>query len=165
MNYRTALEGALALASIIKSAPFLAVEAEVRYWEDAEINGETCDEAGAAMPLRNGQNWCPVIRMADGVILDWPQGTTADIHFKVCDAGAYYLLDDERRRMARLANDYVPDCLSPTEEAFGDYIILKIDADGQIENWHRPEFSVSQVVLLDPEAGKDIAMAALGGPT
>jgi hypothetical protein len=31
--------------------------------------------------------------------------------------------------------DYVPKMLSPKEEGWGDYIIMDIDTDGQIQDW------------------------------
>ena len=73
---------------------YIEVSAQVRYWEDATINGTT-DTDGTLAPMRKDDCWAPVIRLADGMVMDWPQGTTADVHFKVCDAGEYWLLDDE----------------------------------------------------------------------
>ena len=124
------------------SAPaFVEVRAEVRYWEDAEVNGVE-DSIGSLIPLRSGLHWVPVIRLADGMVMDWPQGTTADIHYKVCDQGEYWLQDADRRRMVRWAGWYVPDeVLSPGGEGYGDYIIMKIGPDGVVENW-RPHIEV-----------------------
>lgn len=117
---------------------YIEVSAEVRYWDDAEINGVST-ECGTAVPFKQGDLWCPVIRLADGMVMDWPQGTTADIHFKVCDQGEYWLLDAERNRVAKWSSDYVPDdFLCPTENGYGDYIILRIGADGVIEGWKQP---------------------------
>lgn len=115
------------------SAEYLKVSAGVRYWEDAKVNGVE-DADGTLIPIRNGDAWEPVIDIASGLVLDWPAGTTADIHYKVCDAGIYQLLNYERQVVAEYAG-YVPDCLSPQESGFGDYIILKIGPDGAIEGW------------------------------
>ena len=57
---------------------FLQVSAEVRYWEDAAINGAE-DEAGTLIPFRNGDLWEPVIDLVAGRIVDWPEGVVADI--------------------------------------------------------------------------------------
>lgn len=73
----------------IKST-YIEVSAGVRYWEDASVNGAE-DTEGSLIPFRKGDNWEPVIRLADGMVMEWPQGTTADVHFKVCDAGEYWL--------------------------------------------------------------------------
>ena len=117
---------------------YIEVSAEVRYWEDATINGAE-DKDGTLTPLRKGDCWAPVIRLADGLVMDWPEGTTADIHFKVCDAGEYWLLDGDRKRVAKWSGFYVPDdFLCPGDNGYGDYIILKIGKDGVIENWKTP---------------------------
>ena len=50
---------------------YIEASAGVRYWEDATINGKD-DTDGTLTPLRTGTNWCPVIRLADGVVMDWP---------------------------------------------------------------------------------------------
>lgn len=124
--------------SLTKHPIYLEVSAEARYWEDATING-VADTNGTLTPLRKGDCWAPVIRLADGVVMDWPQGTTADVHFKVCDAGEYWLLDDERKRIAKWAGFYVPDdFLCPGNNGYGDYIIMKIGTDGVIAKWRAP---------------------------
>lgn len=123
-------------------ATYIEVSAEVRYWEDAAVNG-TDDAAGTLMPMRKGDTWAPVIRLADGAVIDWPQGTAADVHYKVCDAGEYWLLDDERRRVAKWAGFYVPnDFLCHGDEGYGDYIIFKIGPDGMIAGWQQPAIEV-----------------------
>jgi len=70
---------------------YLRAVCGVRYWEDASVNGKL-DKQGS-IPMRRGDEWCPVIDIDDGTILDWPEGVTADIHYKVCDEGVYSLLD------------------------------------------------------------------------
>lgn len=128
---------------------YLEVCAEVRYWDDATVNGAE-DTDGALIPCREGRYWTPVIRLADGLVMDWPQGTTADIHYKVCDAGEYWLLDDERERVAKWAGFYVPnDFLCHGDNGYGDYIILKIDGEGRIEKWRTP--TVEMVCSCDDD--------------
>ena len=73
---------------IEQEVTFLKAECGVRYWEDAEVNGVD-DEDGTLMPFRSGDEWRPIIELATGRIVDWPEGTTADVHYKVCDAGRY----------------------------------------------------------------------------
>ena len=68
----------------------------------------------------------------------------ADVHFKVCDQGEYWLLDDDSERVARWAGFYVPDeFLCHGDEGYGDYIIFKVGADGRIEGWAKPEISMA----------------------
>ena len=115
----------------------LLVAANVRYWEDAMVNGKE-DTDGTLIPLRVGDLWSPIIELATGRVLNWPQGTTAEVHYKVCDAGCYWLEDASGKRLKR-ENDYVPSgLLCMGDKGYGDYIILKINADGIIEDW-RPE--------------------------
>jgi len=114
---------------------YLQVDAVVRYWDDAKINGEEAQIDGEDTPLKVGDSWRPLIRLSDGVILDWPQGTTAKTHYKVCDSGNYYLLDADNGLLASRENNYVPDCLSPQQSGYGDYIILNIDENGVIAGW------------------------------
>jgi hypothetical protein len=113
---------------------YLLVNAEVRYWEDASVNGVE-DSAGDLIPMRNGDIWEPVIELKTGEILDWPVGTTADIHYKVCDAGEYWLLGPGSERIAKYDDHYVPDILCPKESGHGDYIIMKVDGAGKIDGW------------------------------
>jgi len=102
----------------------------VRYWEDSEVNGVT-DEKGDLIPCREGDYWCPEINVRTGQILNWEYGKEANIHYKVCDDGEYTLLDV--RGFEIVSNDsYVPDCLCPREEGYGDYVIMDIDEDGFI---------------------------------
>ena len=126
-----------------QGAAFIAVDAGVRYWEDATVNG-TEDGDGTLIPFRKGDRWKPVIRIADGVIIDWPAGAVASIHYKVCDDGNYQLLDEHGGTVARRDDDHVPDCLSPKERGYGDYIILDVDGDGKIDGWGSPTFDADE---------------------
>ncbi len=113
----------------------LHIKAGVRYWEDAIVNGIE-DEKGDLIPCRviDEDDWLPIIDIETGVIINWKQGTTADIHYKVCDAGDYYLLD-ENDELVLHKNGYVPSCLAIDSNGFGDYIIMKVDENGSINNW------------------------------
>lgn len=112
---------------------YLQVDAQVRYWEDAIVNGEH-DDKGGLTPFRDGDAWRPLIDLDTGAIVDWPEGTLLDVHFKVCDAGVYTLLDASKQTI--IAKDgYVPDILCPGGSGYGDYIIMSIDGEGRIANW------------------------------
>lgn len=50
----------------------LIVEAGVRYWEDATVNGVE-DSDGTLIPFRAGGNWCPIIDIGTGRVLDWTE--------------------------------------------------------------------------------------------
>ena len=124
-------------------ATYIEVSAEVRYWEDSIVN-DVEDTDGTLTPMRQGDCWVPVIRLADGIVMDWPQGIVADVHFKVCDAGEYWLLNEAGEKLA-WRSGYVPGAfLCHGDNGFGDYIILKIGPDGQIADYKRPDIVASE---------------------
>lgn len=121
----------------MKNAKFIEVEAGVRYWEDASING--AEDTDGKVPFRKGDVWCPVIELQTGQVQNWPVGVEANIHYKVCDAGQYWLLDENNQRIAKWKDYYVPnDFLCVKDNGYGDYIIMKIDGEGKIKNWKQP---------------------------
>lgn len=111
-------------------AKFLQVEAGVRYWEDATVNGLD-DEEGNLIPCRKGDKWCPIIEIDTGKIINWEIGKAAEIHYKVCDDGKYIILDENKDHIKTL-EDYVISDL--TDDS--DYIILNVSKDGIIEDWN-----------------------------
>lgn len=111
----------------------LKAECGVRYWEDGEVNGVQ-DEEGVLIPLRQGDVWRIFVNLDTGVIDDWPEGVTAKVHYKVCDAGVYSLIDADGKERAK-REWYVPPMLSPGGAGYGDYVIMKIDGTGKIDNW------------------------------
>lgn len=128
-----------------KSVPVKYIRARcgVRYWEDATVNGEE-DTDGSRIPLREGTaadnddlgggNWLLTIDLDTGKIEGWPEGTTASVHYKVCDDGDYELLDADRNVVASI-DGYVPSLMCPEGEGYGDYVIMEIAADGTIAKW------------------------------
>lgn len=124
---------------------YLKASCGVRYWEDARVNGVE-DTEGKLIPLRKGDAWEPTIDLATGKIENWPQGTTAEIHYKVCDEGIYELLDAARQTVSRV-DGYVIGMMCPAENGYGDYVIMKIDGTGQIEGWN--------IDLTEFEKGED----------
>ena len=120
----------------------IRAECGVRYWEDADVNGET-DEDGTLIPRRSGDCWNPTIILSTGQIMDWPKGTTAKVHYKVCDDGRYYLLTP-CGEVAMETDGYVPKVMCPGGSGCGDYVIMSINADGFIDDWN-PDLSDFQV--------------------
>lgn len=113
----------------------LDVRAKVRYFEDAIVNGVE-DVNGDLMPCMDRGIWKPLINLDTGIIENWTQGKTASVHYKVCDAGCYYLLEEDGDCVLSIEEDYVPKILCPKENGYGDYIIMDIDENGQIANWN-----------------------------
>lgn len=108
---------------------YLKVSARPRYWEDAEVNGVE-DTDGDLIPFKNIDRWGPTIDLDEGKIVKWPKGTTASIHYKVCDDGSYNLVDENHNTVLYMMNEYVPSIIGD-----GDYIIMDIDENGYIANW------------------------------
>lgn len=117
----------------------LIVHAGVRYWEDSEVNGQE-DTDGDLIPCRVGDTWKPIIDIDTGIITNWKKGTTAKVHYKVCDCCGWDLLDDKGNILLSNEDGYVPDTLCPADSGYGDYIIMSIDENGKIEDW---EFELS----------------------
>jgi hypothetical protein len=117
---------------------YLQVTAEPRYWEDAFVDGIE-DTDGALIPCRYKDLWTPIIELETGRIINWREGVTAKIHYKVCDAGEYTLLagkwDEDNLTEVKTIEGYVPKIMSPGGKGYGDYIIMEIDENGFIENW------------------------------
>ena len=112
---------------------YLKVDAGVRYWDDATING-IVDTNGDLIPLRVGDRWVIVIDVETGIIKNWPTGTVADVHYKVCDDGIYHLIDENWNTII-IKEGYVPKILDLYRDSYGDYIIMKIDSTGMIKEW------------------------------
>ncbi len=113
---------------------YLSADCGVRYWEDGEVNGSPDDDENPKMPFASKGGWKILIDIDAGVIVDWPQGTTADVHYKVCDEGIYSLLDADRQQIRKI-DGYVPSIMCPEGKGYGDYVIMKIDGVGKIANW------------------------------
>lgn len=129
----------------------IKVSAGVLYWEDGEVNGEddiSYDEQEEGtqpkMPcaeLRGDEyRWNLKIDPETGVITNWPKGTTAKTHYKVCDECEIEYYEDGKLVCTNDNDGYVPKFLSPSGEGYGDYMIMSIDENGQIANWSKSYF-------------------------
>jgi hypothetical protein len=121
-------------ASTEHEVKYLQADCGVRYWEDGTVNGVVDDDDNPAMPFASKDSWKILIDIEAGVIIDWPKGTTADVHYKVCDDGVYSLLDADRKEVKQI-DGYVPSIMCPEGNGYGDYVIMKIDGDGKIANF------------------------------
>lgn len=104
----------------------------VRYWEDATVNGEE-DTNGDLIPCRNGDNWEITVDAKTGRIKDWPEGTEAKIHYKVCDGGEYSLYYGPE--LVASLSEYVPETFCPGGDGYGERVIMTIEKDGTIQGW------------------------------
>lgn len=134
-------------------AKFLKVDAGVRYWNDAKVNGvedTDVEETGNAPTIPCAEyigehpsvlrgsswRWRPIIDIDEGKIVNWKQGVTAHIHYKVCDDGIYEVIEANGNVLAA-HEGYVPGIMCPADEDFGDYIIMNVDENGIIEGWKK----------------------------
>ena len=128
---------------------YLYVEAEVRYWEDANINGIE-DVDGSLVPFRDGAVWKPTINLQTGKVVDWPKGTFARFHYKACDQGEYWLVDKDKVKLAKWNGSYVPDSfLCFGANGYGDYIVFSVDTDGLIKDYKQPKIDTEDWTYLD----------------
>lgn len=93
-------------------------------------------------PLVSKGMWSGIINLKTHKLLNWKQEYgNLYLQAKVCDSGTYFLLDKDKKEICKIA-DYVPNGLIPEADDSGDYIRLRINYDGTIENWSdKPEFS------------------------
>lgn len=111
-----------------------------RFIEDALVNGGYENENDPKMPFVKFDDkakeyfWEVNIDIDKGQIVDWPQGTIASIHYKVCDEGFYEIFGEKGEKLGHY-DGYAPDIMCPKEPGYGDYIIMDIDENGIIQDW------------------------------
>ena len=128
---------------VVMDATTILVDTYVRYWEDTDVNGQSDDGDVPKIPcaVKSADNgsyyWKPIIYIETGQILNWQQGVTANVHYKVCDEFACKVIE-QRAGVTNLIKDYegyVPDFMCPSGEPDGDYIVMDIDGNGYIKDW------------------------------
>ncbi len=135
-------------ATSLQESTHLEIDAEPRYWEDASVNGVD-DSDGTLIPGRDGDAWKIRIDLAAGRIEDWPEGTKARIHYKVCDQGLYWLTTPDGIRVAQWKGSYVPvDFLNHGRGSGSDYIVLDVSGDGIIADYRQPGIEEDDWTLL-----------------
>lgn len=108
----------------------LLIDAGVRYWEDSTVNGVE-DNGGVLIPCRVNDRWKPIVDIETGIIKNWDKGKEAEIHYKVCDDGEYWLRDENDNDIVKAKGCFVPSFLGTD----GDYIVFNVDKNGLIQNW------------------------------
>lgn len=130
---------------VVLDATTILVNANVRYWEDGMINGmcdnDDCPNMPCAVKGEDGYRWMPIIDIETGQIRNWREGTTAEIHYNVCDEFECRIIDEKGgvRCLIKDYEGYVPDFMSPKDSGYGDYIIMDIDENGYIQDWDKAE--------------------------
>lgn len=103
------------------------IDIHIRYVGDTEE-----DDVPTTLPFLKGNQWSAFVDIDTGKIEGWPNGVAASFSAKVCDQGVYTLYDEGGSVLA-VKDGYVPNDLVPG--SYGDYVELKINADGVIINW------------------------------
>lgn len=131
---------------------YICCDVGPRYWEDGDVNGEEDisyeeQEKGAKprMPMAYKNDaakyqdeqyrWAVKIDAETGNIVGWPEGVEADIHYKVCDDGTYWLEDTDGNEVHKI-DDYVPTLWDFYDDSYGDYIIMTVEGDGHVKEWY-----------------------------
>ncbi|MCQ2739803.1 MAG: hypothetical protein MJ237_06205 [bacterium] len=144
---------------------FIKLESNVRYWEDADVNGEEdVDLYEAKEPTKprmpfavpNGEKinytnqddykWVITIDTKTGNIVGWPQGTTANVHYKTCDENYITFCDAAKEPIDDAYECYVPGFLSIGDSGYGDYIIFNIEENGHITDFSFTEDDMDEVI-------------------
>ena len=92
------------------------MDAGVRYWEDAEVNGVSDSENPPTIPCAefihadNEYRWRPIIDIDNGVITNWEKGFTAQVHYKVCDDGIYTVTVKMATSLLSMRVTFHPSC-------------------------------------------------------
>ena len=95
------------------------------------------------IPFVNGRRWQIEIDINKGCILNWPNGVTAHVNYKVCDDGKYEIYDSNKKLIIE-KKGYVPEIFGQDDANFGDYVSMTIDDEGRIKNW-----KVTNAMLTD----------------
>lgn len=137
---------------------YILADFGVRYWEDTEVNGVEDDASNPTIPctvdtgrkIIGGRRWIIKVNVDNGQIVNWTKGVTADVHYKVCDDGTYTLLDENDNTIQEIES-YVPRIFAIDDNGYGDYVIMKIDADGFIKNWKFTHDDLDEMIRNDFE--------------
>lgn len=120
---------------------FLKCSIGPRYFEDSMLvneNGdwEDDDNKNPKIPCYNSEEnrWDITIDIDKGQIINWKQGVKAKIHYKSCDDNEVEVLDKSGKTVY-FYQGYVPDILCPADEGWGDYVIMYIDENGNIDGF------------------------------
>ena len=126
-------------------------------FEDAEVNGEDDSDEDTRIPCFDNGNWNILIDIKTGQILNWEKGNTASVYYKVVDEGVYTAYDNGMNDIFE-KDGYVPKIMDFDDNdgyyGFGDYLGLKINSNGYIENWPNNEkikFFIDDFLLNDDE--------------
>ena len=85
------------------------------------------------------------IDIKTGKIKDWPKGTTAKTLYKTCDDNTISFIG-HNGKILREVDCYVPDFLAIEDWCYDDYICIKIDEDGKINNFQLNDDDIEDII-------------------
>ena len=103
-------------------------------WEDDDVDGESDDEDNPRIPCVEDGRWNILIDIKTGQVINWKQGVSARVCYKVVDDGIYTMYDNGMGKIDEYEG-YVPDLMSLDDKGWGDYMNITINEDGFIEDW------------------------------
>jgi hypothetical protein len=104
--------------------------------ELSTINGKKYPTTDEIPCMNNGDMWCPLIDVENGIIINWEKGTTANINIEVDYDYRVFECLDENKNILHILEERVPDSLSPEKEGYGEYIHMTINNEGVINKWN-----------------------------
>jgi hypothetical protein len=139
---------------------YFCLDVNARYLEDATVNGEEdiCYDdqvkgKESIMPFMRTEGkerfWKIKIDVETGAVVDWPKDKMADIHYKVCDEGTYWLEDANGNEIHKIES-YVPGILDFYGDSYGDYLVMTIK-EGRILEWENDWFKNHIDIFLENE--------------
>lgn len=128
---------------IVVDFTILKLYAGVRSWHYTKVNNVNDTTNGDNIPCKEDKLWCPIIEIDTGKIVNWKQGTTASIYYKVNNRLRYEIMNRNGHIVAFSNKSFVSKTLCAGASGYEDDIIMNIDENGMIQDW---EFEVSDFV-------------------
>jgi hypothetical protein len=91
--------------------------------------------------IDNGDAICKfIVDLKSHKIAEWDSkvGAPGSLFYKVVDRGTYTLIGADGEILKALSG-YIPNRLIPPTDGYGDYIELRVAADGTITNWYEED--------------------------
>lgn len=122
-----------------KSIRYVKAVIEPISFETSYINGKKDSNKNTKMPgiyeNEDGKKLSIEIDLETGKVINWPNGTYAQMSYKVGDYGEYTMYDKDWKRLC-VYEGYVPELFQLEEkEKNGDWFSIKIGKDGKIKNF------------------------------
>ena len=122
-----------------KSIRYVKAVIEPISFETSYVNGKKDSNKNTKMPgiyeNEDGKKLSIEIDLETGKVINWPNGTYAQMSYKVGDYGEYTMYDKDWKRLC-VYEGYVPELFQLEEkEKNGDWFSIKIGKDGKIKNF------------------------------